>query len=145
MKKVFLSSNFVKNKSKKKLIKKKYIPYKPYSKIFNKVFTKFITNKYTDLLIRKIDSFSEIGFGINRIIGRLVAYKLGYSDLESEVVKEEVLRYIYDKYILNGYYVHGFSSHYGKSILENGFIVIFAINLIKYKISTGGYLNEPFA
>ena len=40
------------DKSKKKLIKKKYIPYKPYSKIYNKVFTKFITKKYTDLLIR---------------------------------------------------------------------------------------------
>lgn len=45
------------DKSKKKLIKKKYIPYKPYSKIYNKVFTQFITKKYTDLLIRKIDSF----------------------------------------------------------------------------------------
>lgn len=84
-------------------------------------FSEFL--EQVDKVIRKIDSFSEIGFGINRIIGRLVAYKLGYSDLESEVVKEEVLRYIYDKYILNGYYVHGFSSHYGKSILENGFIV----------------------
>lgn len=45
------------DKSKKKLIKKKYIPYKPYSKIFNKVFTKIITKKYTDLLIKKIDGF----------------------------------------------------------------------------------------
>ena len=33
------------DKSKKKLIKKKYIPYKPYSKIYNKVFTQFITKK----------------------------------------------------------------------------------------------------
>lgn len=45
------------DKSKKKLIKKKYIPYKPYSKIFNKILTNYMTKKYIKLLISKIDSF----------------------------------------------------------------------------------------
>lgn len=43
--------------TKKKLTKKKYIPYKPYSKIFNKLFTKTVTKKYLAFLIKKIDSF----------------------------------------------------------------------------------------
>ena len=76
-----------------------------------------------DKLIRKIDSFSEIFNGINRIIGRICACKLGCCDVECEQTKEEVLRYIYDKYILNGYYIHGFSPRYYTSISDNGFIV----------------------
>lgn len=76
-----------------------------------------------DKLIRKIDSFSEISHGINRIIGRICAFKLGSSDVENEQVKEEVVRYIYDKYILNGYYIHGFSPRYYTSISDNGFLV----------------------
>ena len=76
-----------------------------------------------DKLIRKIDSFSEIFNGINRIIGRICACKLGCCDVECEQTKEEVLRYIYDKYVLNGYYIHGFSPRYYTSISDNGFIV----------------------
>lgn len=74
-----------------------------------------------DKLIRKIDSFSEIGYGINRIIGRVCAYKLGINDIDTDYAKETVLRYIHDKYIVNGYFIHGYTPHYYSSILENGF------------------------
>lgn len=43
--------------AKKKLIKKKYIPYEPYSKIFNRIFNKLVTKKFIAILIKKIDSF----------------------------------------------------------------------------------------
>ena len=74
-----------------------------------------------DKLIRKIDNFYDIGNGINRIIGRICAFKLGIKEVEDESSKEEVIRYIYNKYMVNGYYIHGYSSHYYGSVLENGF------------------------
>lgn len=74
-----------------------------------------------DKLMRKIDSFSEIGYGINRLIGRISAYKLGINDVDSDEAKETVLRYIYQRYIVDGYYIHGFAPHYYGSIAENGF------------------------
>lgn len=43
--------------TKKKLTKKKYIPYKAPSKIFNKIFRGIITKNYVNYLIKKIDSF----------------------------------------------------------------------------------------
>lgn len=76
-----------------------------------------------DKLIRKIDNFYDISNGLNRIIGRICAFKLGIKDVEDCESKEEVIRYIYDKYMVNGYYIHGFASHYYGSILEEGFIV----------------------
>lgn len=76
-----------------------------------------------DKLIRKIDNFYDISNGINRIIGRICAYKLGIKDVEERESKEEVIRYIFDKYMANGYYIHGFASHYYGNILENGFFV----------------------
>lgn len=74
-----------------------------------------------DKLIRKIDNFYDISNGINRIIGRICAFKLGIKDVEDEESTEEVVRYIYDKYIVNGYYIYGFSSHFSGMVLENGF------------------------
>lgn len=74
-----------------------------------------------DKLIRKIDNFYDISNGINRIIGRICAFKLGIKDVEDEESTEEVVRYIYDKYMVNGYYIHGFSSHFSGKVLENGF------------------------
>ena len=41
----------------KKIIKKKYVSYKHPPKIFNIVLKKFITKRYINLLIRKIDNF----------------------------------------------------------------------------------------
>lgn len=76
-----------------------------------------------DKLIRKIDSFSEIGYGINRIIGRICAYKLGINDIDADDAKDKVLRYIHQKYMVEGYYIHGFAPHYYGSILENGFSI----------------------
>lgn len=44
---------------KNKLIKKKYIPYKPHKKVIGQVSLSILTKKYVSLLIRKIDSFLE--------------------------------------------------------------------------------------
>ena len=74
-------------------------------------------------LIKRIDNFYDISNGINRIIGRVCAFKLGVKDVEEKSSKNRILKYIYNKYILNGYYIHGYSSHYYKDILENGFII----------------------
>lgn len=76
-----------------------------------------------DKLIRKIDNFTEISQGINRIIGRVCLFKLNYNDVEDEHVKETVIKYIYDRYIKNGYYIHGFSPRYCGSIADNGFLI----------------------
>lgn len=74
-----------------------------------------------DKLIRKIGSFAEIGYGINRIVGRVCAYKLGIGDINTEYAKEKVLKYIHQKYIVEGFFIHGYAPHYYGSILENGF------------------------
>lgn len=76
-----------------------------------------------DKLIRKIDNFYDISNGINRIIGRICAFKLGIKDVEDDESKEEVLRYIYDKYMVNGYFIHGYASCYYGNIFENGFYI----------------------
>lgn len=76
-----------------------------------------------DKLIRKIDNFYDISNGINRIIGRICAFKLGIKDVEDDESKEEVLRYIYDKYMVNGYFIHGYASCYYANIFENGFYI----------------------
>lgn len=52
--------------NKKKLIKKKYIPYKSPSKIFNIVFNKITTRRYINFIIKKIDNFIE-GYKIEYI------------------------------------------------------------------------------
>lgn len=75
-----------------------------------------------DKLIKKIDSFKDISYGINRIIGRVCAFKLGYKSIDDEV-KEKVLRYIYDRYFVNGYYIHGYSGCYYENIIQEGFLV----------------------
>lgn len=51
---------------KNKLIKKKYLPYKSPSKIFNKILIKATTKKYIKNLIRNIDKFIE-GYKIQYI------------------------------------------------------------------------------
>lgn len=84
-------------------------------------FSEFL--EQIDKLIRKIDNFSEIGYGINRVIGRICANKLGINDIDTDYAKNKVLRYIYQNYIVEGYYIHGFASHYYNSIMENGFTV----------------------
>ena len=84
-------------------------------------FNEFL--EQVDKLMRKIDSFSEIGYGINRLIGRICAYKLGINDIDSDDTKEKVLRYVHQKYIVEGYYIHGFASRYYGSIADGGFVV----------------------
>lgn len=76
-----------------------------------------------DKLIKKIDNFSDISYGINRIIGRVCAFKLGDVEIESDAMKNIVLRHIYEKYYEDGYLIHGFSATYYNHIKENGFII----------------------
>lgn len=74
-------------------------------------------------LIKKIDNFKDISYGIDRIIGRICAFKLGHNKVDEDLVKEQVLRYIYDRYFINGYYIHGYSGCYYENILQEGFLV----------------------
>lgn len=95
-----------------------------------------------DKLIRKIDNFCDISNGLNRIIGRICACKLGVKDITDEDSKEKVLRYIYKTYIVDGYYIHGYSSHYYGSILENGFVIEEYNNLYEKFIKIQNILNN---
>lgn len=95
-----------------------------------------------DKLIRKIDNFYDISNGLNRIIGRICAFKLGVKDVEDCESKEEVIRYIYDKYMVNGYYIHGFASHYYGNILEEGFFVEEYKNVYDKFLKVQGILNK---
>lgn len=73
-----------------------------------------------DKLIRKLDNYYDICYGINRIIGKVCAFKLGIDDIDDNESKESILKYIYKKYILNGYYIHGYSSHYHSQLINDG-------------------------
>ena len=95
-----------------------------------------------DKLIRKIDNFYDISNGLNRIIGRICAFKLGVKDVEDCESKEEVIRYIYDKYMVNGYYIHGFAPHYYGNILEEGFFVEEYKNVYDKFLKVQGILNK---
>ena len=93
-------------------------------------------------LIRKIDDFKDISYGINRIIGRVCAFKLGYKIIDNDEVKEKVLRYIYDRYFVNGYYIHGYSGCYYEKILQEGFLVEQYNNLYADFIKIQEILNK---
>lgn len=87
--------------TKKKLIKKKYIPYKPYSKVFNKVFTQLVTKKYLAFLIKKIDNFLEekqveyIGIGCPGIVDTEKGIFYGAEEL---VVGKINFKKVFEKY-----------------------------------------------
>lgn len=96
------------DRTKKKLIKKKYIPYKPYPKIFNKILTSYMTKKYIKLLISKIDSFlgenkvdyigigcpgkvdtdKKIFYGAKELVVGKINFKKEFSKYEAEVYVE---------------------------------------------------------
>lgn len=73
-------------------------------------------------LLRKLDSVSDINDGINKIIGKTCALKLGLINREDSLAKEYIIKYVYDKYIVNGYVFHGFPSIYREQIIKNGMI-----------------------
>lgn len=73
-------------------------------------------------LYRKIDNFSDITIGINKLICRMVGIKFGVKNLNGSLARKEIIGYIYNKYVLDGYFVHGFNASYVDEIKENGFI-----------------------
>lgn len=95
-----------------------------------------------DKLIRKIDNYTDIGNGINKLIGRICSYKLSITDIEDEESKKLVLKYVYDKYIINGYYIHGYSSCYYSDIFTNGFVIEDYNNLYNKFVEVQNILNK---
>lgn len=73
-------------------------------------------------LIRKLDNVSDINDGINKVIGKTCALKLGLINREDRLSKEYIIKYVYDKYIVNGYVFHGFPSVYKEQIIKNGMV-----------------------
>ncbi len=73
-----------------------------------------------DLLFRKLSNFYDIRIGINRLIAKFVAIKLGYKD-KIEENRRKILSYVYDRYIANGYLFHSVSDVYVEDIKINGF------------------------
>lgn len=84
----------------------------------------FLFDDYLDQvekLYRKLDSFENIKYGINKLICSTLIAKLGIKDTNNQEEKEKVIKHVYDKYIRNGYFIHGFNSIYVDSINNNGF------------------------
>ena len=75
-----------------------------------------------DKLYKKIDNYSEIIVGINKLICYMVIRLLNIKGIEEKDNKRKIIDYIYKKYIIDGYFVHGFSTVYENSIKESGFI-----------------------
>lgn len=73
-------------------------------------------------LIKKLDNFNDINEGINAVIGKMCALKLGLSNQNDNLTKEYIIKYIYDKYIVNGYIFHGFPSVYREGISRTGLV-----------------------
>lgn len=73
-------------------------------------------------LLKKLDDVNDINDGINKVIGKICALKLGLSDREDDLAKEYIIKYIYDKYIVKGYVFHGLPSIYKEQILKFGMI-----------------------
>ncbi len=83
-------------------------------------FTDYITQ--VKKIIRKFDSFNDIDDGINKVLGKFCALKLGFSDREELEAKEFIIKYVYNRYIVNGYVFHGFSSVYKNDISKYGLV-----------------------
>lgn len=73
-------------------------------------------------LYRKLDNFSDISIGINKLICRMVGIRFQMKDMNSPIAKKEIIEFIYKQYIVNGYFVHGFNISYLDEIQEKGFV-----------------------
>lgn len=73
-------------------------------------------------LFKKLDSFSDIRIGINKLIGKMVSIKLEIKNINDDLSKKQIISFIYNKYILDGYFVHGFCSSYSNEIKNKDFI-----------------------
>lgn len=73
-------------------------------------------------LYRKLDNIEDIIVGINRLIVRMVASKLGLKSTLDDLSRKTIISYVYNRYILDGYLIHGFNATYYRDIEENGFV-----------------------
>ena len=73
-------------------------------------------------VIKKFENFNDINEGINKIIGKICALKLGLSDREDVIARKYIVKYVYDKYIVSGYVFHGFPSIYKDDICKYGLV-----------------------
>ena len=136
----------------KKFIKELINNHRYYEKSFNSesVYSRYILNEmalYTfyDALIKykivlddiylfdefleqlervynKLNNYDDIEIGINKLIGKMVAIKLGIKDVNEAINKKQLISYVFNKYILEGYYIHGFSTIYYHDIKEKGLV-----------------------
>lgn len=74
-----------------------------------------------DKLMKKIDNFHDIRFGIHRILGHICSLQLGLNEVESPSSKKEVLMRIFERYIENGYFFRGISSIDREILQQDGF------------------------
>lgn len=73
-------------------------------------------------LLKKLDDVVDINEGINKVLGKICAIKLGLENREDDLAKEYIIKYVYDKYIVNGYVFHGFPTVYKEQIIRRGMI-----------------------
>ena len=92
-----------------------------YSLLFDEVYLFDEFMEQLDRLYKKIDNYEDIIVGINKLLCKLITFKLDIKDTKKSESKQIIVEYIYNKYIVNGYYVHGFNTSYTESIKENGF------------------------
>ena len=59
-----------------------------------------------DKLYKKIDNYSEIIVGINKLICYMVIRLLNIKGIEEKDNKRKIIDYIYKKYIIDGYFVN---------------------------------------
>ena len=144
--------DYIKRDDIKKFIKELINNHRYYEKSFNSesVYSRYILNEmalYTfyDALIKykivlddiylfdefleqlekiynKLNNYDDIEIGINKLIGKMVAIKLGFKDVNDSINKKQLISYIFNKYILEGYYIHGFSTIYYDDIKVKGLI-----------------------
>ncbi len=121
--------------------------YKFYIILNDKTLFEDYMNKVSRLIL-KLDTYNEISYAINKLIGSIIKNKLNISN------NKDILNYIYDKYVINGYLFLGINSKILSDILNDG-INVNTINkytntelsnlLSKYDIEIkGGNVTDNF-
>ena len=115
----------------------------------DKLFDEYI--EQVEKLYRKLDSFEDIKYGINKLICKMIITKYNIEDKEKE--RDRIITEIYDKYIKDGYFVHGFHPSYIDDIKKNGFTPevyenyydrFSKVNSIFEKYNVGNVINKKF-
>ncbi|MBR5370509.1 MAG: hypothetical protein IK137_04325 [Bacilli bacterium] len=73
-------------------------------------------------LYRKLDNFSSIKYGINKLICSILMTKFNIKDIKTKEARETIIKHVYNKYIKDGYFIHGFNSAYLDNVKKDGFI-----------------------